>query len=42
MQEIRTERGIYISYPTIHRLIIEYAPILNVRIKRYLRKTNDS
>ncbi len=42
LQEIMAERGIYINYSTIHRLIIEYAPILNVRMKRYLRKTNDS
>ncbi len=42
MQEIIAERGIYINYSTIHRWIIEYAPILNVRMKRHLRKTNDS
>ncbi len=42
MQEIMAERGIYINYSTIHRWIVEYSPILNVRLKKHLRKTNDS
>ncbi len=37
-----TERGIYISYFTIHRWIVEYSPIFNFRLKKHPRKTNDS
>ncbi len=37
-----SRRGIPIHYSSIHRWIIEYAPILNVIMKRYLCKTNDS
>ncbi len=36
------ERGIHTNYTTIHRWIVEYSPILNVRLKKHLRKTNNS
>ncbi len=42
MQEIIAEHEIHINYSTIHRLIVEYSPILNVILKKHLRKTNNS
>ncbi len=41
MQEIMAKRGIYINYSTIHRWIVECSPILNVKLKKHLRKTNN-
>ncbi len=42
MQEIMEKREINFNFSTTHRWIIEYSPILNVKIKKHLRKTNDS
>ncbi len=42
LRDIIAERGIYIDHSTIHRWVNEYSPILNIRLKKHLRKTNDS
>ncbi len=42
LEEIMSERGFQIYHTTIYRWVIQYSPILNNRIRKHLRKTNDS
>ncbi len=42
LEEIMSERGFHINHSTIYRWVIQYAPLLNKRIRKHLRKTNDS
>ena len=40
--EMMCERGLHLAYTTIMRWIHQYAPILNEKIRKYLKPTNDS
>lgn len=42
IQEMMKERGLFINHTTIYRWVIEYSPILNRRLRKYLKPTNDS
>ena len=36
------ERGLSVAHITIMRWVFQYAPILNKRLRKYLKPTNDS
>lgn len=40
--EMMEERGLYLSHTTIMRWVHQYGPELEKRIRRYLKRTNDS
>ena len=40
--EMMEERGITITHTTIMRWVHQYSPIIDERIRKYLKKTNDS
>ncbi|MEJ8553218.1 IS6 family transposase [Tepidibacter sp. Z1-5] len=40
--EMMSERGLSISHTTIMRWVHEYSPIIDKKIRKYLKKTNDS
>jgi transposase, IS6 family len=42
LQEMMEERGLFLSHTTIFRWVMEYSPILNRGLRKYLRKTSDS
>ena len=42
LQEMMLERGIEVSHTTIYRWVIEYTPILEIQLRKYLGSTNDS
>jgi|SRR5581483_9110564 len=42
LEEIMTERNLSIDHVTIWRWVQRYAPVLNQRIRRYLRRPNRS
>src|SRR5665647_207316 len=42
LSEMMAERGLTISHTTILRWVQEYSPIINRRISKYLKPTNDS
>ena len=42
VQEILSERGLDVCHTTIYRWVIEYSPLLASKIKKKIRKTNDS
>ncbi len=42
LSEMMQERGLFINHSTIFRWVLQYAPILNKKIRKYLHSTNDS
>ena len=40
--EMLSERGVFVNYTTIMRWVHEYAPIIDEKVRPYLRKCNDS
>ena len=42
LQEMMMERGISVDPSTIMRWVHQFAPIIDVKIRKYLKKTNDS
>ncbi|WP_132247856.1 IS6 family transposase [Marinisporobacter balticus] len=42
LQEIMSERGLSIAHTTIMRWVHEHAPIIDKKIRKYLKPTNDS
>ena len=40
--EMMAERGLTISHTTILRWVLQYSPIINRRIRKHLKPTNDS
>ena len=42
LSEMMQERGLFINQSTIYRWVKEYAPILNINVRKYFRPTNDS
>ena len=40
--EMMEERGLFIAHKTIMRLVHQYGPELDKRIRRHLKQTNDS
>lgn len=42
LEEVMAERGLSIDHSTIARWVLRYAPILNQRMRRYLRHPNRS
>jgi len=42
LEEILSERGLKVYESTIYRWVVEFAPIIIERSKKYLRKTNSS
>ena len=42
LKEMMAERGIKVDHTTIMRLVHQYSPEIEKRIRRHLRPTNDS
>jgi len=42
IEDMMLERGIPVAHTTIMRWVSQYAPILNKRLRKYLKPTNDS
>lgn len=42
LEEMMAERGLSVVHTTIMRWVIQYAPILDQRVRKHLIKTNDS
>jgi transposase-like protein len=42
LEEIMAERGVEVDHSTINRWVLNYAPELDKRLRRYLKPTNDS
>lgn len=42
LEEMMAERGLSVDHSTIARWVLRYAPILNERLRRHLRRTNRS
>ncbi len=42
VQELLSERGIEVCHTTIYRWLIEFSPLITTKIKKKVRKTNDS
>ena len=42
VQELLSERGIGVCYTTIYRWVIESSPLITAKIKKRIRRTNDT
>jgi IS6 family transposase len=42
LEEMLAERGLSVAHTTIMRWVIQYSPVLDQRVRKYLHKTNDS
>jgi len=42
VQELLSERGIDVCYTTIYRWVIEFSPLITTKIKKRIKRTNDS
>jgi transposase-like protein len=42
LEEMMTERGVGVDHSTIGRWVLRYAPVLNERLRRHLRRPGDS
>jgi len=40
--EMMQERGLQLAHTTIMRWVHQYAPIINKKVRKYLKPTNDS
>jgi transposase-like protein len=40
--EMMQERGINITHTTIMRWVLEYSPIIDEKVRKHLKTTNDS
>ncbi|MBF7097845.1 IS6 family transposase [Alkalibacter mobilis] len=42
LEELMAERGLHVTHTTIMRWVHQYSPIINERLRKRLKKTNDS
>ena len=42
LEEIMTERGLSVDHSTIARWVLRYAPVLNARLRRHVRRPTAS
>jgi transposase, IS6 family len=42
LEEIMAERGLNVKHTNIMRWVHQYSPIIDERVRKHLKKTNDS
>jgi len=42
LKEMMIERGIQVDHTTLMRLVYQYSPEIEKKVRKYLRSTNDS